>query len=104
MAEGALSFDEELRFAIANKRLIQFTYDGGGVRVAEPHDYGIQGGAIRLNVYQLRGESRTRLPDWRLLFASKLGGLVVLEETFPGSRGGSHGHHRQWDVLFARVT
>ena len=34
--------------AIREKRLIEFTYKSGGVRIAEPHDYGIQKGIERL--------------------------------------------------------
>jgi hypothetical protein len=33
-----------LRFAIANKRLIQLAYQGSK-RIVEPHDYGIKNGA-----------------------------------------------------------
>lgn len=98
--------DEKLRFAIANKRLVQFTYQGA-LRVAEPHDYGVLKGATRLFVYQLRGASTTRgkgVVGWKLLFVSKIAECVVLEESFPGSRGASHHRHYEWDVLYARVT
>jgi hypothetical protein len=61
--------DAQVRFAIANKRLVQLTYHGAP-RVAEPHDY----------------------ED-----------LLVLRETFPGSRGHEHSNHYVWDVLYARV-
>ena len=46
--------------AIREKRLIEFTYKSSGVRIAEPHDYGIQKGIERLLAFQLSGESRTR--------------------------------------------
>jgi len=100
--DRASTLDQQLRFAIANKRLIQFNYTKRS-RVAEPHDYGLQGGAAKLLVYQIRGESRTPLPDWRLLFVAKIEELVVLPETFRGSRGHSHQRHKEWDELFARV-
>ena len=48
--------DVQLRFAIANKRLIQISY-GGYLRVLEPHDYGVQKGTRRLLAYQVRGGS-----------------------------------------------
>ena len=40
---------------------------------------------------------------WRLLEISKIEALVVLDDTFSGSRGNSHRDHYQWDVLYARV-
>jgi hypothetical protein len=100
------SLDDQLRFAIANKRLLQITY-GQGTRIAEPHDYGLQKGTVKLLTYQLRrtggapGKSAT---GWRLLDVAKIDGCAVLEQTFAGSRGVSHQHHYVWDVLYARVT
>ena len=99
------SFDEPLRFAIANKRLIRVGY-GGRVRVAEPHDYGLQGTPKPL-VYQhglATGPAITAAVGWRPLEVSKIEALDVLEETFRGSRGRSHRHHLRWEVIFARVT
>jgi hypothetical protein len=98
--------DQKLRFAIANKKLLQFTYKGA-LRVAEPHDYGVMKGATRLFVYQLRGSSSTRgkgVVGWKLLFVEKMSECVVLDELFPGSRGAAHQRHNEWDVLYARVA
>jgi hypothetical protein len=98
------TLDEQLRFAIAYKRLVQLSYHGRQ-RVAEPHDYGVQKGVTKLLIYQLQ-LSGTRSKDvtgWRLLDASKIEVYSVLEETFPGSRGQSHARHHLWDVLYARV-
>ena len=90
--------------AIREKRLIEFTYKSGGVRVAEPHDYGIQKGIERLLAFQLSGESRTRTErGWKDLRLADIRNLRVLEQRFPGSRGDSSQKHRTWDVLFARV-
>ena len=97
--------DAQVRFAIANKRLLQFTYLGA-VRVAEPHDYGIQKGLTRLLVYQLRGRgsaARHSEKGWRLLDVAKIDGCGVLDETFPDSRGQAHQHHPVWDLVYARV-
>jgi hypothetical protein len=105
-AAGAdVSVDGQLRFAIANRRLIQLTY-GGRLRLAEPHDYGVYKGVTRLLIYQRHGSGQTRAngaTGWRLLDVSKIGGCLVLEETFSGSRGGSHQHHYVWDIVYARV-
>ena len=92
--------DHQIRVAIAGRRLIRFTY-GSASRVAEPHDYGVQHGVVRLLVYQLRSTPFAR--GWRMLEVSKISGLQVLDDTFAGSRGRSHTHHFEWDTLFLRV-
>ena len=100
------SIDEQLRFAIANKRLIQVSYREK-VRVAEPHDYGVYIGIPRLLTYQLRvvaAGQRTGARGWRLLDVPDIAGCAVLDDTFPGSRGQMHQHHLKWDVLYARVS
>jgi hypothetical protein len=90
--------------AIREKHLIEFTYKSSAVRIAEPHDYGIQNGIERLLTFQLRGESRTRTErGWRDLHLADIRSLRVLEQRFAGSRGDSSQKHRTWDVLFARV-
>jgi hypothetical protein len=99
------SIDEQLRFAIAYKRLIQVTYDAH-VRVLEPHDFGIQKKATRLLAYQVRGGSahaNNGGRGWKLLKVSKIESCVVLDETFHGSRALSNQGHLVWDQLFARV-
>jgi hypothetical protein len=94
--------DGLLRFAIANARLIRFSYTRVS-RIAEPHDYGVQHGVARVLVYQ-RWSETTRVPGWRLLDVSKIDWLVVLDDTFKGSRGAAHHQHTRWDEVFARVT
>lgn len=106
MAEDSRpSLDESLRFAIANKRLVQLGYHGR-LRIAEPHDYGIQNGKTMLLVYQLAdsGGRAKAATGWRMLEVSQIETLTVLEPTFPGSRGQSHQAHYTWDTLYARVT
>src|SRR5262245_23716644 len=87
--------DRGLRFAIANKRLVELSY-AGRIRTMEPHDYGVQKGIIRLLAYQ-RGASGSgeanSAKGWRLLEVSRIERCVVLEETFAGSRGASHQRH-----------
>ena len=76
MKKNVLSFppsrehtlDGQLRFAIANKRLIRFTYESA-VRIAEPHDYGRRDGADKLLVYQRQKAGRK---DARLAVARDL--------------------------------
>jgi hypothetical protein len=95
-----LLIDRQIRSAIAKRHLIRFKY-GSAVRVAEPHDYGIQHGLVRLLVYQQRAMPFAR--GWRMLEVAKITQLEVLDETFPGSRRAAHSRHFEWDTLFARV-
>ena len=91
--------------AITNHRLLEVTYHGDA-RIGEPHDYGVQKGIARLLFYQLReiNGKRPARPGWRLLTLAEIESCRVLEDTFPGSRGGQHARHADWDQLFARVT
>ena len=95
-----LLIDRQIRSAIAQRHLIRFRY-GSPARVADPHDYGIQHGLLRLLVYQRRALPIAR--GWRMLEVAKITELQVLEETFAGSRRAAHSHHFHWDTLFARV-
>lgn len=100
VAHVVVLVDHQLRFAIAHKRLIEFTYQGMW-RVAEPHDYGIQHGTVRLLVYQARSKPFQR--GWRMLDVAKIEQLKVLDREFSGTRREGHTHHYHWDILFARV-
>jgi hypothetical protein len=102
---AATTLDKQLRFAIAHRRLIEVRYNNN-VRVVEPHDYGIHNGIPRLLAYQHRVTARTpgrRHSGWRLFDVAKIDALVVLDESFKGSRGGSHNDHMAWDVVYQRV-
>jgi hypothetical protein len=95
---------QEILRAIREKRLIGFFY-GGKERIAEPHDYGIQKGSVRLLSYQVGGQSNSgRLPAWRWIDVDRMSELQVLDRTFPGGRGDTSSQHHRWDKLFARVT
>jgi hypothetical protein len=104
LSHDPVSTDAQIRFAIANRRLVELRY-GGAARTAEPHDYGIQNGRPRLLVFQLRGPARPgHAPTgWRLLDVAKIDEIAALEDTFPGSRGRSHQSHYQWEIVWARV-
>jgi len=112
MKKNVLSFppsrehtlDSQLRFAIANKRLIRFTYESV-LRVAEPHDYGLRDGAPKLLAYQRQkaGRKDQAVRGWRWLEISKIHDCSVLEGTFSGTREAADQQHHRWDVLYARV-
>jgi hypothetical protein len=96
-------FDEIILEAIHEKRLLRFVF-GGKERIAEPHDYGIKQGVVRLFCYQVGGKSSSgRLPAWRWIEVAKMSNLEILDKTFPGSRGDSSKQHHRWDKVFARV-
>jgi hypothetical protein len=95
--------DQALRAAIAGKRLIMFSYHGHP-RKAEPHDYGVNKGKVRLLCYQVGGESRSgKLPNWRLLDVPDISGLRITDETFSGGRPMS-ASPIEWQPLFASVS
>jgi len=96
--------DERVRFAIAQRRLIQLSY-GGHLRVMEPHDYGLKNGAVMLLGYQVRGGSASPggAKGWRLLKVEKIDACMVWETTFAGGRPDPQGQ-MDWDELFARVA
>jgi hypothetical protein len=96
------SVDERIRFAIANRRLIQFVYKGAA-RVAEPHDYGIANGRVRMLVYQVGGVSKGPIPGWRMIDVGEVVDLITLEHEFSGTRGNDEQSHKRWDELFCRV-
>lgn len=96
--------DAWIRQAIAEKKLVEFQYQGYA-RIAEPHVYGRHGGVEQLLVYQVRGGSKSgRLPDWRRVDLPEVSGLNILDETFPGRRANPSGEHSPWDETFAIVS
>ncbi|HEY4183830.1 MAG TPA: hypothetical protein VGP07_02125 [Polyangia bacterium] len=102
MSESSTS-DALIRRAIAEKRVVRFTLDGG-VRTAEPHDYGVRNGKTQLLVFQIGGASRSGgLPDWRWVELARASAFELLGQTFRGGRVAPSGKHAQWEQLFARV-
>jgi hypothetical protein len=96
--------DQPLRTAISQRRQIRFWY-GGQERIAEPHDYGVQNGTVRLLAYQVGGQSKSgRLPAWRLIDVLRMTRLEVLDRTFAGNRPTPTGNHHKWDQLWMRVS
>jgi hypothetical protein len=96
--------DALIRHAIAQKRLLQFSFRGG-VRIAEPHDYGVRNGNTQLLVFQTGGASRSGgLPDWRWIDVARVSEVAILEQTFSGRRPAPSGKHAQWDQVFVRVA
>jgi hypothetical protein len=90
--------------AIADKKLVEFSYSGHP-RVAEPHVLGISGGVLQLLVYQVGGTSSSGgIPEWRRFDLSKMSGLSMLAQSFPGKRPFPSGKHSAWDRQIAVVA
>lgn len=95
--------DQLILTAICEKRLLRFSYNNQ-LRIAEPHDYGVQKGVVNLFTYQVGGRTSSgRLPEWRKFAVQNISNLELLEQSFAGSRSLSSQIHQEWDVLFARV-
>lgn len=97
------SLDQKLRQAIETKHLIRFQYKNQE-RIAEPHDYGVQNGIVRLFCYQVGGRSNGRLPGWRLINVSEMQDCEILDKQFAGNRETPTGAHHHWDEVFVRVA
>jgi hypothetical protein len=94
--------DRTVREAIQKRRLIRFHYKGQE-RIAEPHDYGVQKGTVRLFCYQVAGRSSGKLPGWRMVNVSEMRDCKMLDKTFAGNREAPTGVHHYWNEVFARV-
>jgi hypothetical protein len=78
--------------AIKERRLLKLTYDGI-LRIVEPHAYGAtKTGYEKLTCYQVQGLHSSATPhEWDYLDVSKITNLVLLEDSFSGTR---HGYKR----------
>jgi predicted DNA-binding transcriptional regulator YafY len=104
MSLSNVEWDRRIREAIASKRLVRIRYQGK-TRVVEPHDYGLRDERRRLFVYQRFVDAGPSTGSrWRNLFVDEIEELVLLDETFPGTRADAHAAHQRWDVVYARVT
>lgn len=74
--------------AIAECRLVEFTYHGG-VRVVEPHMLALnETGQLVLSAWFVRGYSRRGGHGWREYLLSGISLPTVLNETFDEPRSG----------------
>ena len=90
--------------AIANKRLIEFTYSGHR-RLIEPHVLGVNGGVTQVLGYQVGGSSSSGgIPEWRRFELPRISGLKATANLFPGRRPFPSGKHSSWDHQIAVVT
>lgn len=83
-----MSSKETITQAIAEKRHLQFYYDGG-TRVVEPHQLAYnEANHLALSAYWVGGysESRDTSTRWREYLVDQMMSVVLKEETFAGPR------------------
>jgi hypothetical protein len=90
--------------AIKNRLLLEFEYDGH-YRLVESHTYGtFKTGKDTLVAYQIDGTSeRGNVPDWRPFTVSKITNLVLLEDSFTGTRNGYKRGDSRMDEIYAEL-
>lgn len=74
--------------AIKDRAVIQFSYDGGGVRTVEPYCHGLSLADNEvLRGFQTAGYSKSGRPvDWKLFEVAKITGLQQTGTTFQANR------------------
>ena len=82
-----MSVYDDLTFAIDNRRVVKFTYDGHH-RVVEPFLLGVTtAGKPALRGYQTAGTSNSgTVPAWHLFSLSKISAIEVTQSCFEGVR------------------
>jgi len=95
--------DEEIIIALANRKIITFTYHGFS-RICEPHILGVTNGNRQLLCYQTDGSSkRGGIPEWRRFDLSEIKDFETTEEIFDGKRQVPH-PFSIWDSVIAVVS
>lgn len=89
--------DEMIRWAITEKKLLEFDYDGYH-RIVEPHIYGRKNEKNGILAYQTRGQSSRGELGWKRMYMNKIANMRVLDETFPGIRPVPN-KHSTWDLF-----
>jgi predicted DNA-binding transcriptional regulator YafY len=88
---------QQIEQAIRSKSIVEFNH-GGHWRVVEPHVLGVSGGSVQLLGYQIGGSSSSGgIPEWRRFELSRILGLSITNDTFPGRRPFPSGRHSSWD-------
>ena len=96
--------NKTIQYAIRNKCIVKFTYQGYP-RVVEPHAYGTTStGEEVIRCYQIGGTSSSgKVPGWRLMEVSQIKSLVVTEEHFSGGRIGYRRGDRGMSTIFCEL-
>lgn len=85
-----MRWDDLIRNAIRDRRILEIWYDGTGPRLIEPHRYGVStAGNLVLRAWQ-QSNARKPMdrPAFRLFELGKIAQAVDTQKTFPGPRQG----------------
>ena len=95
-----MSVYDDLTFAIDNRRVVQFTYDGHR-RVVEPFLLGVTtAGNPALRGFQTAGTSNSgTVPAWHLFSLSKIESIEVTRSEFEGARA----LYKPFDKAMSRI-
>jgi len=93
--------DEMIRWAITEKKLLEFDYDSYH-RIVEPHIYGRKNENNQILAYQIRGYSSDGELGWKRMYMNKIANMRVLDEPFPGMREVLN-EHSKWDLIYLIV-
>jgi hypothetical protein len=90
--------------AIEKKKLLQFSYDDL-TRIVEPHLLGRKtSGKDALSAYLVEGYTESdREPYWRNYSVEKIDFLVMLDETFAGTRAGYNPNDETMEEIYCRL-
>jgi hypothetical protein len=90
--------------AIDKKRLLQFSYDEL-TRIVEPHLFGRKtSGNDVLSAYLVGGYTESDSePFWRNYVVEQMEFVVMLDETFTGSREGYNPNDNSMNVIYCRL-
>jgi hypothetical protein len=89
--------------AIADKRLVQFKYDGRS-RIVEPFCCGVSAaGNYVLRGFQIRGSDKTKPLCWRLYELSEISQMSVTQHGFKGNRQDYNPEDPTITEIFCRI-
>lgn len=90
--------------AIAEKRLVQFKYDGR-LRIVEPFCCGISNANnYVLRGFQIRGTDKTKPLCWRLYELAEMSQLNVTQHNFKGNRKEYNPEDPALTEIFCRIS
>ena len=94
-----------LHHAIEHHLLVEFEYEGLGLRRVQPFCLGLTlSGKLGLRAYQIAGESKTKIPQWKMFDLGKASKLRVLSESFdPQSQENYHIGDKHMKTIFRQV-
>ena len=90
--------------AIAQKRLLQFSYDDL-TRIVEPHLFGRKfSGNDVLSAYLVEGYTESdHDPYWRNYAVENMDFVIMLDETFAGARPGYNPEDKTMEEIYCRL-